>query len=453
MAFPVISFSVPLQRIHTERNLNSNSFWKMNPHNLQSTDVSFSIISTPTKETKSILHSTLNPSAAIMASMHSDTFYVLSGVLMLSTFGLQLEQRTTLGKALSAPLATMALSLIVANLGFLPFHSVVYDFINRNLVALAIPLLLFDSNLKQVFASTGPMLLSFVVGAISTVLATLITFPIMPLQHLQGWKIASALAARHIGGAINFVAVAETLSIDASSISAAIAADNVVVALYFAFLFTIAKTGGDDQDHLAQEQNDDTTIVVDKDEYDDTGTRMTMSTFAKSITAASCLVTLGRVLTNSLSFIPKGTSSLPMISILTVVAATIFPKFFQKYRSTGTSIGVIFMQMFFAASGASGSIKLVLQKAPSLFAFSGLSISLHFGCLMVIGRLLFRIKPNLLYLASNANVGGPTTAAAMAQAKEWRDLVLPALLVGILGYATATPIALALGQALKGLSV
>lgn len=403
-----------------------------------------------------------------MTSMHSDIFYVFSGVLMLSTFGLQLEQKTTLGKALSAPLATMALALIVANLGIIPFDSIVYDFINKNLVALAIPLLLFDSNLKQVFASTGPMLLAFVVGAISTVIATLITFPMLPLQNLQGWKIASALAARHIGGAINFVAVAETLNIDASSISAAIAADNVVVALYFAFLFAISKTGGGVKDRFGPGQvvndgtlNDNTMDVVtvaatETNEYNDSGTTttaMTMSSLAKSITAASCLVTLGRMLTANLRFIPKGTSSLPMISILTVLAATISPEFFQKYRNTGTSIGVIFMQMFFAASGASGSIQLVLQKAPTLFAFSGLSISLHFGCLMVLGRLLLRIKPNLLYLASNANVGGPTTAAAMAQAKEWNALVLPALLVGILGYATATPIALALGQVLRGWSV
>jgi hypothetical protein len=36
----------------------------------------------------------------------------------------------------------------------------------------------------------------------------------------------------------------------------------------------------------------------------------------------------------------------------------------------------------------------------------------------------------------------------MALAKEWKRLVLPALLVRILGYTTATPIALALGQIL-----
>jgi hypothetical protein len=36
----------------------------------------------------------------------------------------------------------------------------------------------------------------------------------------------------------------------------------------------------------------------------------------------------------------------------------------------------------------------------------------------------------------------------MAKAKDWKSLVLPALLVGILGYASATAIALALGPIL-----
>ena len=44
-------------------------------------------------------------------------------ILWLSSFGISLERRTVLGKALSAPLATMALALFVANIGLLPFQS------------------------------------------------------------------------------------------------------------------------------------------------------------------------------------------------------------------------------------------------------------------------------------------------------------------------------------------
>ena len=37
-------------------------------------------------------------------------------------------------------------------------------------------------------------------------------------------------------------------------------------------------------------------------------------------------------------------------------------------------------------------------------------------------------------IASNANIGGPTTAAGMAVSQGWSRLVGPAMLVGVLGY-------------------
>lgn len=55
--------------------------------------------------------------------LHGDPTFVLSSILLLSTIGISLERRTLVGKALSAPLATMALGLTVANLGLVPFSS------------------------------------------------------------------------------------------------------------------------------------------------------------------------------------------------------------------------------------------------------------------------------------------------------------------------------------------
>jgi len=247
----------------------------------------------------------------------------------------------------------------------------------------------------------------------------------------------------------NSVAVAETLNIDGAIVSSAIAADNVVVALYFAFLFYLAtaddaETSSSDRDANSASKSSvsEKSTSIDKES-------ITTSTIAYSVATASCLVTVGSAITEAIC---PNLSSLVITSALTVLSATIFSSWFDILRTSGTAIGTLLLQMFFAASGAGGSIMLVLRQAPSLFLFSALQIVIHFLVLMGIGRGMIRLNANELFLASNANVGGPTTAAAMAQAKNWKTLVLPALLVGVLGYGIATALSLALGPILSCLA-
>lgn len=62
-------------------------------------------------------------------------------------------------------------------------------------------------------------------------------------------------------------------------------------------------------------------------------------------------------------------------------------------------------QIFFAAVGAAGSIRTVIQTAPSLFLFSSIQIGIHLAIILAAGKLLGFSRKDVL-LASNANVGG-----------------------------------------------
>mmetsp|Transcript_12440 Transcript_12440/g.17891 ORF Transcript_12440/g.17891 Transcript_12440/m.17891 type:complete len:498 (-) Transcript_12440:1117-2610(-) len=373
--------------------------------------------------------------------LQNEPTYVLAAIVAIANFGIVLEEKTQVGKALSAALSTMFLSMLCANLGIIPYTSPIYSMVNKNLVPLAVSLLLFDSDLRRVIRDTGSLIAAFFVGAFSTLVGTLVSFPLIPMKAIgsEGWKVASALTARHIGGGINFIAVAETLGISASNVSAALAADNVVVALYFAFLFTVSKEGEEDD-----EDNPSPVKFSGSPSTDVDGTTITLSSLGNSLAIASFLLFVSTLFTSC--FLPKGTSTLPVVSLFTVASATAFPTFFAPLSHTGTAIGVIFVQMFFAASGAAGSIVAVISKAPSMLLFSATQIFVHYVTLMGLGKYVLGLKDRELYIASNANVGGPTTAAAMANGKKWPRLILPGLLVGILGYAIATPLALALGK-------
>ena len=98
-----------------------------------------------------------------------------------------------------------------------------------------------------------------------------------------------------------------------------------------------------------------------------------------------------------------------------------------------SEIGTFLIYIFFGVIGAPASIMEIITNSPILFAYAGIVIAMNMAVTFLFGRL-FRFNLEDIIVASNANVGGPTTAAAMAISKGWFDLVGPALLVGTLGY-------------------
>ena len=85
-----------------------------------------------------------------------------------------------------------------------------------------------------------------------------------------------------------------------------------------------------------------------------------------------------------------------------------------------------------------------------LFVFAFGILAIHLLFLLGLGRAFGLTLPELL-IASNANLGGPTTAAAMAAAKGWSALVTPAVLVGTLGYVVATFSGVAVANLLRAI--
>ena len=72
-------------------------------------------------------------------------------------------------------------------------------------------------------------------------------------------------------------------------------------------------------------------------------------------------------------------------------------------------------------------------------------LAVHVAFTFAAGRF-FKIPTAALLLASNANVGGPATAAAMAVGRSWPGMVQAALLTGSLGYAVGTSVGVGVGQ-------
>lgn len=386
--------------------------------------------------------------------------WATSATLMASAaLGLVLES-TPVGAALSAPLISMFTTLALSNIGLMPTASPIYAGVTSYLVPLAVPLLLFSADIRRTIVETGKLLIAFVVGTIGTLVGTLVAWKLVPLERSVGasdaWKIASALCSRHIGGATNFIAVSQATGAAPAAVAAGLAADNLIVALYFLLLFAIARrvvykprgrgiTGADQSNREATLDSADDVKEAGIGEDASEAASIRIVDVSVAIALSGVLCTIGTALASS--YVPQ-LGPIPVITALVVVLASVFPRQLRPLCAAGSAVGILFMQIFFAAIGASGSIAAVIRTAPALFAFSAAQLAVHLAVVLILGRVVLKLKLEELLLASNANVGGPTTAAGMAAAKNWKELIVPSLLVGVFGYAMATFLSLGLGHLL-----
>ncbi len=365
-------------------------------------------------------------------------------LLAAAAFGLHVEN-TRVGRRLSGAILTMGFTFTLSNLGVIPADGVpAYDTVWGRLVPLAIPLLLLRADLRRILREAGPTLAAFGLGVVGTVLGTVAAFRMVPLGP-EGWQLAAVFSATYIGGSLNYAAVSEIVGLRSGDLlSAGVAADNLVMALYFLVLFALPSFGWlarrYPRRHVAAATGSAgagggqaTTALPD------------LRGAATALAAGLGLCTAGYALAGAAGWKAGG---ILVVTVLTVTLATAAPRLCAKLNGSEV-IGAFLMQIFFAVIGASANIGMVLKVGPALFVFAAVILLVHVLFLLVAGALV-RLDLFELIIASNANVGGPTTAAAMAVARRWETLVLPAVLCGTLGYAVANFIGVGLGHWLKG---
>jgi len=135
-----------------------------------------------------------------------------------------------------------------------------------------------------------------------------------------------------------------------------------------------------------------------------------------------------------------------IITTITMLLATFIPKFFGEIKGA-QEIGTFLIYLFFVVIGVPASIGLIIQKSPLLLLYCVVMVIINM-MITFIGAKLFKFTLEEAILASNANIGGPTTAAAMAISKGWTKLVGPILIVGTLGYIVGNYFGLFIGNIL-----
>lgn len=170
----------------------------------------------------------------------SDDVWVLWGFIAVwAAVSIGLEQRFKWASAVSGAIIALLGAMVFTNIGVLPVESSVYDTVWSYVVPLAIPLLLFQINVRQIFKESRHLLFIFLISSAGTVLGSILSFFLFK-QHIPYLdKIGGMISASYIGGGINFAAMAAKFETPGEYVSATVVADHVMMALLFFILISI----------------------------------------------------------------------------------------------------------------------------------------------------------------------------------------------------------------------
>ena len=398
--------------------------------------------------------------------IHPENTWVLMSVMMAAVAAsIYLEQRYAWASRLSGAVIALLIALALVNTGIIPAHAVLYDDIVWGyVVPLAIPLLLLQTNIRRIWRETGRLLAIFLIGSVGTVAGAVIGCVLLRTSIDGLPQVAAMMTGSYIGGGVNFTALADAFKVSGTLVSSTIVADNLNMALYFLILLGIAGNSFfrrfyphpliDEVEQSGVSEEGKTLAASYWGRKD-----VSLQDIAMCVTYAVVVVTISKFLGATLSaLVPPGGrwlskmggtflgSQYVWITLISMIFASVFEK--QANSMNGAQeIGTFFIYMFFFVIGVPASIMEILTNAPMLFVFCFIMVVVNMLFCLIGGKILNFALEDIL-VASNANIGGPTTAAGLAISQGWTKLVGPAMLVGTFGYAIGTYIGIIVGSIL-----
>jgi uncharacterized membrane protein len=344
-----------------------------------------------------------------------------------------------LGSALLALLA----GAIMANLGLLVSPSVskpLYDSTLAYVGPLSVFYLALQVNFRDLRRTGAPMLLAFGIAGPSILLGAGLGYAIFLSAAGSGVDpavLAGMLIAGHIGGSANFNAIAihyEVLD-QATVFATVLAVDHVFIALWIGITAIVPRlisraTISPDARHAF---NRTTATVMPGGPVPD----LTVGGLGLFLAAGLGCLWFSHFISSAVATLGF---TMPVILLITVLALAIGQV--ESFRRVAgyKPFGDFLVALFLLLVGAHTDFAALLhyqQLALLTAGMLGISLLVHGAALVVIGRLL-RLEWDVLAVGSQASFGGPVSAAALAEALDRSDLVVPAVLAGSLGGALGT---------------
>ncbi|MFT7667969.1 MAG: putative membrane protein [Planctomycetota bacterium] len=370
--------------------------------------------------------------------MSSDPLYLLAALALIVAITEWLCRHTFL-RHLGTALLVIILTAIVANLGWIPTYSDdirVYSGTFKFLAPLAIFWLLLGVRLKDVLKAGKTMILLFLIGSLGTALGVIVGMHTVGGKEAIGelyYAIAGMFVGTYTGGSVNFNAIALEYGVvkEGGLYAGAAAVDSLMTTIWMAVNLIIPRV-------FSKRKNTEQAVTAVESGVDDDTESVHPVDLAWLLALGGLCVAASNTLA---AWLKLNTGfAVPSILILTTFALVLAQLPIIARLRGARLLGMFAVYIFLAVIGALcdiSALRSIGDLGVTLFLFACIVVTVH-GLLIYGAAALLRVDPVVASVASQANVGGGTSALAVARSLGRPDLVLPSILIGALGSALGT---------------
>ncbi len=381
-----------------------------------------------------------------------EPIYILT-ILLLLIAGSEWLAQNGVFKHIGSVLIIIIAAAILANIGVIPSSQnapPIYDGIFQYAAPLGIFFLLLEVKLKDLKFAGLPMIFMFFVGALATAAAAIIGYKILsPQDHIASANaVAGMYTGTYTGGSANLNAVALNYGINKDGVlyAAINAVDNILTTIWLILTLVLPKVL---QKYFPRKKSVPPHLEGLSDE--EIKERITTNESRISLTDIALLVALGLGSMFISSQVSEAVPWLPSIVVLTTLALIFAQIPFVQMLRGGRTLGYLLIMLFLAVIGAYCDFRALMSAgdvAGTLLIWVTIIVFLHGAFIFLIGGLL-KQDWDIIAVASNANIGGATSAPVCAASLGRPDLQLPGLLAGTIGTAIGTYLGIAVAEILK----
>jgi uncharacterized membrane protein len=389
-----------------------------------------------------------------------NTFALLSIMLLASVLGIVGERQRWYGK-FSGIIVTIFFTILLVSTSIIPSASdpeidvPLYDMVFTYVIPLAIPLLLFNVNITRMIRESGRLLKAFLLGTLGICLGVGIGVLLFPLGA-ESHKLAAVYSATYIGGAVNFMAVADALNfIDSPLFPTAIAIDNVLTNFFIMLLFFLP--GWKIMRRLIPTRSRDITSEevtprpsAESEHPPEPHRLMLMEHIALCLLISVAISALSIWIAPYLeSWLQTDVNlDILLITIFIIVVSNLFPRQMARLEPVAFQLGFFLIFLFLAVVGAASDVRVIVASSPAVLGFVIVTLLTHL-LVMLLGSRLLKISLEELSIASAANIGGTATSAPMATTFGLKKAITPAIVIGMIGNVVGTFIGVGIGLLLR----